>query len=159
MRVRSSAPVLFAAVIVVATLALYGCPKQPEVARAGPAIVGPGASAAPSSVPPGAGSAKPGGEVSVIRPTAPTETPIAGAPAVSSSALPAGGAAAAGASPLKDIFFEYDKAMIGDDQKTVLNENARWLKANAVARILCAPKRCSNEASIESTVSGLSGLS
>jgi peptidoglycan-associated lipoprotein len=37
---------------------------------------------------------------------------------------------------LKDIFFEYDKAAIGDDQKAALNENARWLKANATARIM-----------------------
>jgi peptidoglycan-associated lipoprotein len=37
---------------------------------------------------------------------------------------------------LKDIFFEYDKAAIGDDQKAALNENARWLKANATARVM-----------------------
>jgi peptidoglycan-associated lipoprotein len=37
---------------------------------------------------------------------------------------------------LKDVFFEYDRAIIGDEQKAVLNENARWLKANASARIV-----------------------
>ncbi len=41
----------------------------------------------------------------------------------------------AGASPLKDIFFEYDKAVIGADQKAALDDNARWLKTNANARI------------------------
>lgn len=138
MRGRSNAFVLFAAIIMVASAALYGCPKQPEVARGGPAMVGPGPSGSSSSawVPPGAAGSKPGGEVPVVRPTAPTETPIAGVPAISSSPLPAGAAAAGGASPLKDIFFEYDRALIGDDQKAVLNENARWLKVNAAARIV-----------------------
>src|SRR5512145_662181 len=135
MRFRSSASVLFAAAILVGSLALYGCPKQPEVARGGPALVGPGASGSSSWVPPDAAGSKTGGEVPVVRPTAPTETPISGAPAISSSALAAGGSAAGGASPLKDVFFDYDRAIVGDEQKAVLNENARWLKANAAARI------------------------
>jgi peptidoglycan-associated lipoprotein len=47
-----------------------------------------------------------------------------------------GGAAAAGTSPLKDVFFEYDKAVIDAGQKAILDENARWLKTNTTARIL-----------------------
>jgi peptidoglycan-associated lipoprotein len=36
---------------------------------------------------------------------------------------------------LKDIFFDYDKANIRDDQKAGLGENVAWLKANAKAKI------------------------
>jgi peptidoglycan-associated lipoprotein len=72
----------------------------------------------------------------VARPTPPTETPISQPPAISSSALPAAGATAPGASPLKDVFFEYDKAAIEADQRTALNDNVRWLKSNANAKIL-----------------------
>ena len=39
-------------------------------------------------------------------------------------------------SPLKDVFFEYDKAVIDAGQKATLDENVRWLKANGNARIL-----------------------
>jgi peptidoglycan-associated lipoprotein len=38
-------------------------------------------------------------------------------------------------SPLKDVFFEYDKAIITADQQAVLNENVRWLKANIRVKI------------------------
>jgi peptidoglycan-associated lipoprotein len=41
-----------------------------------------------------------------------------------------------GPSPLKDLFFDYDKSNIRDDQKAVLNENVGWLKANAGAKAL-----------------------
>jgi peptidoglycan-associated lipoprotein len=38
--------------------------------------------------------------------------------------------------PLKDVFFDYDKAMVRDDQQTALAENASWLKANPGAKLL-----------------------
>ncbi len=143
MRVRWSARVLCAAVILAGSVALYGCPKQPTVARGGPAVTGPSASGSSAWVPPESAGSKPAGEVAVVRPPSPTETPVPSPPRISGSALPGTGAAgaagpagAAGASPLKDIFFEYDRAIIGDDQKATLNENARWLKANPAARIL-----------------------
>lgn len=143
MRFRSSARVLFMGVLLIGSLVLYGCPKQPTVARGGPALVGPSAPGSSTWVPPESAGSKPAGEVAVVRPPSPTETPLPGAPKISSSTLPAAGAAgaagvagSAGVSPLKDIFFEYDRAIIGDDQKAALNENARWLKANPAARIL-----------------------
>jgi len=37
---------------------------------------------------------------------------------------------------LKDVFFEYDKAIIDAAQKVALDDNVRWLKANGNARIL-----------------------
>jgi peptidoglycan-associated lipoprotein len=70
----------------------------------------------------------------VTRPTPPTETAIAGRPGAAGAAGTA--AAAAGTSPLKDVFFEYDKAIIGPDQKTALNDNVNWLKANGRVKIV-----------------------
>jgi peptidoglycan-associated lipoprotein len=37
---------------------------------------------------------------------------------------------------LKDVFFEYDRAVIETGQKNALDDNVRWLKANGNARIL-----------------------
>jgi len=39
-------------------------------------------------------------------------------------------------SPLKDVFFEYEKAAIDASQRIALDDNVRWLKANGNARIL-----------------------
>ena len=36
---------------------------------------------------------------------------------------------------MRDVFFEYDKANIRDDQKAALNDNVSWLKANSRVRI------------------------
>jgi peptidoglycan-associated lipoprotein len=41
-----------------------------------------------------------------------------------------------GEGPLKDVFFDFDKAVIRDDGKQALNENIQWLKANPTARIM-----------------------
>ncbi|MDE2179386.1 MAG: peptidoglycan-associated lipoprotein Pal [candidate division NC10 bacterium] len=48
----------------------------------------------------------------------------------------AGGAAQEKASPLKDIFFDFDKSSIRADMKKSLAENMRWLKANPTASII-----------------------
>jgi peptidoglycan-associated lipoprotein len=67
----------------------------------------------------------------VTRPAPPTETPVRpspGAPAAAVPGVPAG-------SPLKDVFFDFDKANIRDDQKAALNDNVSWLKANARAKV------------------------
>lgn len=126
MQERSSVRILFTVGVLVGSLALMGCPKRPEVAQAGPGAVGPGA-AAPG---PGAPSARPG-ETPVTRPAPPRETPVRpspGAPATAVPGVPAG-------SPLKDVFFDFDKANIRDDQKGALNDNVSWLKSNTRAKI------------------------
>jgi len=46
------------------------------------------------------------------------------APGAPAAAVPA-------ASPLKDVFFDFDMSNIRDDQKAALNENVSWLKTNA----------------------------
>ena len=128
MRERSSVRILFTLAVLVGSLALLGCPKRPEVAQAGPGAVGPGAATspvAPSVVP---------GETPVTRPTPPTEAPIRPSPAAPAApGAPAPPVAAA--SPLKDIFFDFDMANIRDDQKAGINDDVSWLKANAQVKI------------------------
>jgi peptidoglycan-associated lipoprotein len=63
----------------------------------------------------------------VTQPTPPTETPVRPAPAAP-AAVPA-------ASPLKDIFFDFDKSNIRDDQRAAMGDNVAWLKANPRAKI------------------------
>ena len=131
MRVRSNVQVLFAAAVLIGSLALYGCPKRPEVMVAAPAPVGPAAATvpAPAPAPPSPRTA----ETPVTRPPAPAETPVQPAPA----AAPAAPAAAVpGPSPLKDVFFDFDKSTIRDDQKAALNDNVGWLKGNTGAKLL-----------------------
>lgn len=41
----------------------------------------------------------------------------------------------AASSPLKDIFFEYDRYDLTSDARTTLRANADWLKSNASARV------------------------
>jgi peptidoglycan-associated lipoprotein len=50
--------------------------------------------------------------------------------------------------PLQDIFFDYDKSIIRDDQKAVLNQDIAWLKATPAAKITIeghADERGTNE--------------
>jgi peptidoglycan-associated lipoprotein len=129
MRERSSVRILFTVGVLVGSLALLGCPKRPEVAQAGPAAVGPGApSAAPAA--PGAPPSPQPGETPVTRPTPPTETPVRPAPSA-----PAPPGAVPAASPLKDVFFDFDKANVRDDQKAALSDDVAWLKGNSRAKI------------------------
>ncbi|MGE5848869.1 MAG: OmpA family protein, partial [Candidatus Methylomirabilota bacterium] len=124
MQERFSVRILFTVGVLVGSLALMGCPKRPEVAQAGPGAVGPGA-AAPGA--PGAPSARPG-ETPVTRPAPPTETPVRPSPSAQAvPGVPAG-------SPMKDVFFDFDKANIRDDQKAALNDNVAWLKSNTRAK-------------------------
>jgi len=125
MREGSSMRILFTTAILVGSLALWGCPKRPEVTQAPPAPVGPGAAAAPTPTP--APPSPQTSETPVVRPSAPAETPVQAAPPAA-TAVPA-------ASPMKDIFFDFDKSNIKDDQKAALNEDVAWLKANSGAKI------------------------
>jgi len=131
-----------AVAVLIGSLALYGCPKRPEVLQAAPAPAGPAA----ATVPGPAAAAQPSpqtAETPVTRPAPPAEAPVRPGEAAPSTAAPGAAAAAAapqpggaGPSPLKDVFFDYDKANIRDDQKAALNDNVGWLKANAGAKIL-----------------------
>jgi len=139
MRFSSRLYMLFAVAVLGGSLLLAGCPKSPVVTQARPGPVGPSATAPPDAAGSAgsgaaAGSSPSAGEIAVTRPTPPTETAIAGRPGAAGAAGTA--AAAAGTSPLKDVFFEYDKAIIGPDQKTALNDNVNWLKANGRVKVV-----------------------
>lgn len=127
MQDRSSMRILFTIGVLAGSLALLGCPKRPEVGQAGPGAVGPAAATAPAPVPAPAQPSPQTGEARVTQPPAPTETPVQPAPAAQAQ-VPA-------ASPLKDVFFEFDKSAIRDDQKPALNEDVAWLKGNSKAKI------------------------
>ncbi len=66
----------------------------------------------------------------VSPPTAVKEQPVKGTPSAQPTATAAGKA-----SPLKDIFFDFDKTNIRDDAKPALSEDVQWLKANSAAEI------------------------
>ena len=155
----SRLPFLGMVLVMVGALLLTGCPKQPDIGRPGESPAA-GASTAP---PPPAGSSGSltGGEPTVSRPGVPAETPIGGrapgaagagmgpgAPGAAGGARAAGpggaGAAGPGAglpggaaaiSPLKDVYFEYDRHTLPEDQRTTLDQNLAWLKANPSVRV------------------------
>lgn len=68
-----------------------------------------------------------------LRGKVPTEAVL---PPVTPQPETAQGAAEKKASPLKDIFFDFDKGTIRADMKKSLNEDVRWLKANPTASII-----------------------
>lgn len=117
--------ILFTIGVLAGSLALLGCPKRPEVAQAGPGAVGPAAATAPAPAP--AAPSPQTGEARVTQPPAPAETPVQPSPAAP--------AQAAAASPLKDVFFDFDRSVIRDDQKAALGEDVAWLKKNAKTKI------------------------
>jgi peptidoglycan-associated lipoprotein len=129
MQFRSSTRILLMVGLLVGSLALFGCPKRPEVMQAAPSAPGPVAAPAPAPAPaPPAPAPVPAPEVRVTPPPpAPAPAPAPAAPAP---------APAPAASPLKDIFFDFDKSNIKDDQKAALNDDVAWLKANPSAKVL-----------------------
>ncbi len=65
-----------------------------------------------------------------VKPATPIqEPPAAGAPSAQQPAM------AGKESPLKDVFFDFDKSTIRDDAKPNLNEDLQWLNANPMAPI------------------------
>jgi peptidoglycan-associated lipoprotein len=119
--------ILFTLGILVGALALWGCPKRPEVVQAAPAAIGPGAAAAPAPAPRVA-------EAPVTRPVPPPEPAVQPTPSPAAPA-PAPTPAVPAAAPLKDVFFDFDKATIREDQKAALNTNVGWLKANGQRKL------------------------
>ena len=135
MRVRSQVQLGFAAMVLISALVLAGCPKRPEVIQAAPAPAGPAAAAVPAP-PPAAVAPAP---APAPEPPKVVEIPVAPAPAPAPAPVappaPAPPPVQAPA-PLKDVFFDYDKASIRDDQKAALTDNAGWLKGNTGAKVL-----------------------
>ena len=95
--------------LLVGALALFGCPKQPDV----------GWAPSPTNPPP---------EVRVALPSGPAVVPEAPM-RVAFGTIEV-------AAPLKDVFFDYDKSALREDQKATLGEDVAWLKRNAEAKVL-----------------------
>lgn len=132
------------ALLMAIPLLLSGCPKRAEVADIGAqsapaqAPAGSPSTATSTSRPttsPGEPSRSSSGSLTskeemVSPPTAVKEQPVKGTPSAQPTATAAGKA-----SPLKDIFFDFDKTNIRDDAKPALSEDVQWLKANSAAEI------------------------
>ncbi|MGE5855330.1 MAG: peptidoglycan-associated lipoprotein Pal [Syntrophaceae bacterium] len=68
----------------------------------------------------------------MTRPAPPAEAPVRPAPA------PPAPAPTPTPAPLKDVFFDFDKFQIRNDQKAALDTNVTWLKGNPPARLTIA---------------------
>ncbi len=134
--------ILTMALLLTIPLLLSGCPKRPDVAKIDTQSTGAqtaGVTPSTSTSRPTTSPTEPSGSYSssltpkgeeLVKPlTAIQEQPAKGAP----SAGPTG--AGGQASPLKDIFFDFDKSNIRDDARPNLLEDQQWLKANSAAQI------------------------
>jgi len=136
MRLRTGLRIVFAVFVLAVCVSLLGCPKRPRAAQAGAGAVGPSAAVAPRPTAPAAPALPPAptppsprvGETAVSRPTPSAGARVEVGPGVMGVPAPV-------PSPLKDIFFDFDKFNIRDDQKAALNDNVSWLKANARAKV------------------------
>jgi len=133
--------ILTMALLMTIPLLLSGCPKRPEVAKIDtqptaaqtpetmPSTATPRPSMAPPTPSQSYSSSLTTKEELITPPTPVQEQPAKGAP----SAGPTG--TGGQVSPLKDIFFDFDKSNIRDDAKPNLLEDQQWLKANSAAQI------------------------
>lgn len=134
MKIQKQFAWVFALLLVALTATAMGCAKSPELADTKPA--------GPTSVqpPPGAAVSGRSGETVVAERPAIRESttdPSAGGrgttgPSTGTTSTGVRG----GGGPLQSVYFDYDKALLTDEAKRTLNENAVWLKANAQARIV-----------------------
>ena len=109
MRIRSVVTLL----LLVVALTLWGCPKRPDVVQAPPAPAGP-AAAAPAPAP----------EVQVAPPAAPAP-PMVMQETVKVTEV-----------TLADIFFDFDKSNIKDDQKPAFQTTLAALQADPKLKVL-----------------------
>lgn|SRR5574341_171212 len=106
---KSRSALFLTGVILSSVLVLWGCPKQPEEA------------AMPETQQPAVEEARPA--------PSPSEMKVEEA-----KAEPAERSAAA-AGGLQPVYFDFDRAFIRDDARSVMKANADWLKANPRVKI------------------------
>jgi peptidoglycan-associated lipoprotein len=97
----------------------------PSPTAVGPTAAGPG----PISTAPASPNPEPS-EVAVARRPMLEETVVQPAPGRAVSAQ-----AGSEVSPLKDVFFGYDTAVVQEDQQAALSDDVRWLKANSGVKV------------------------
>jgi len=139
--------ILGSSLVVLAVTLLAGCPKKPEVGQAGPTAVGPQAAVTaptPTTVGPPAKAAEtpvsqpsPPREAPVSQPSPPREAPVSrpSSPREAATTRPSTPDKAR-ESALKDIFFDFDKATIREDQKAAVAADAARLKASPTTKVL-----------------------
>lgn len=110
--------------LLIGSLALFGCPKRPEVMQAAPSAPGPVAALAPAPPAP-----TPAPEVRVTPPP-PAPTPAPTPPAVVQETVKVAEVT------LYDVFFDFDKSNIRDDQKAAINNDVTALKADPKLKVL-----------------------
>ena len=108
--------------MMILAVAFAGCASTPTVGETAPA--GPSAASTPRTSGPPPTPPRPQ-EARVEPRPVPTERDV----------TPSGPMPGGAVSPLKDVFFDYDRAALTDEAKRALNQNATWLKANAQARL------------------------
>ncbi len=135
-------------VLLSAVVILGACAKRADMGQAGTEAVNPtpmpstGLSSGTGAVGDTAVGRTGGVSESVSRPTGPA---ISSTNVASQSQAQAPGQATG---PLQDVFFDFDRDVIRDDQKTALDANATWLKSHAAAKITIeghADERGTNE--------------
>ncbi|MFQ5839612.1 MAG: peptidoglycan-associated lipoprotein Pal [Candidatus Methylomirabilales bacterium] len=117
--------------IITIALTLAGCPKKPVLEEQGAGAAGP----APQVVTPE--PPKPPMEEPVTPRPPVAEAPVK-EPAITQAPVvePRAPAPTPEAPRLKDVFFDFDKAVLRPDAKAALDENLRWLRANVAAKIV-----------------------
>jgi peptidoglycan-associated lipoprotein len=120
------------AVLALGLVILTGCPKRADLGQGGTGEATPTpVASAPTTA--ASTAASRGTETAVGRPSPPTESRLA--PAGGAGSQAGGAAAGQQKGPLQDVFFDFNKDAIRDDQKVALDANAAWLKARQKARV------------------------
>jgi len=110
--------------------------KEPEATSGSePQAQGADAGAVPGIATPSGAEPSPGGTASSAPAEPVTAPPVAAAPVESPSGPAVAQAPKAPEVSVKDIFFDFDQAMIRDDSKKTLADNVLWLKTNPASKV------------------------
>ncbi len=123
--------------LAVTALFLTGCPKRPEVVETVPSPSAQqgqvGVSPAPKAAVP---EEKSPTEVAVQAPEAkPAETGAVPEAKFAEAEVRQDASAAAQATALQDIYFDFDQSAIREDSKKLLNDDADWFRKNPAAKV------------------------
>jgi len=136
-----------AATLVLGMALMTSCAKKPELGQGEAAGLGPTPTA--GTVAPSGSTAPPRTDTAISRPTAPSESRLPQSAGAGAAARPAGGGNGnQAAGPLQDVFFDFDKDAIREDQRGALDANVGWLKSQPAAKITVeghADERGTNE--------------
>jgi peptidoglycan-associated lipoprotein len=110
--------------------------KEPEATSGSePQAQGADVGAVPGIATPSGAEPSPGGTASSAPAEPVTAPPVAAAPVESPSGPAVAQAPKAPEVSVKDIFFDFDQAMIRDDSKKTLTDNVLWLKTNPASKV------------------------